>query len=406
MNVLWVSHFVPWPPRGGNLQRSWHLLRELSREARVDLIAFHRRRSEADRDLDGAKREMEKLCGRVSIFPIPNERSRAAFAAGLLRNLLEKSPYTVQELYSDDFRDRLERYLGDGGYDAVHFDTVDLAGHRPLAAGLPAILNHHNVESLLFRRRAPRERNPLAGAYLRLQASKLGLYEKRWYGAFDRNLFVSAADRSRAESDAPGLRADVVPNGTDTAYYTPGGEGEAKRVVWVGGLSWFPNRDAVAWLLGRLWPRIRQRHPDATLDLIGSAPERFLPRGGADRSVRVHGFVEDLRPLVTGAWLSVAPLRVGGGTRLKILDALAMGKTVLATSVGREGIEAREGEEIVTADGEDAFVEEADRLLRDRDLRERIGKNGRALAERVYDWSVVGAGYRRIVRDLTRGKEE
>lgn len=406
MKVLWVSHFVPWPPKGGNLQRSYHLIRALAEESTVDLVSFHRRASRADRDLEGARGALREICRSVEIFPIPNERSRIRFGAGLLRNLLEREPYTVTELRSRPFRECLVRRLREEAYDAVHFDTIDLALYRPLAGGVPSVLNHHNVESLLFRRRAPFEKNVLAGGYLALQSRKLARVERRWYGAFDRNLFVSEADEKAARGEGVPFAGEVVPNGVDTEYYRPGAEGEEERVVWVGGLGWFPNRDAVAHLLREIWPRVRSARPRAKLDLVGSAPPALRPAGWEGEGIEVHGFVDDLRPLVARAKVFVVPIRVGGGTRLKILDAMAMGKAIVSTSIGAEGIDGRAGEDWVVADTPDGFAAAVVRLLDDDGARRRLGAAARALAESRYEWKVVGADFRRLYRDLVRAGGE
>lgn len=400
MKILWVSHFVPWPPKGGNLQRSYHLIRSLSQEADIDLIAFHRRASLANSDLKGAEKALREVCRDVEIFPIPNERSRVAFVSGLARNLFQKLPYTVMELRSAPFLKRIRERLEAGSYDAVHFDTIDLAEYRTHAEGIPSVLNHHNIESLLFRTRAPREKNALAGLYLKLQSKKLERFETKWYEQFERNLFVSESDRKRVETLCPTVTTEVIPNGVDISYYTPGREGGKKHLVWVGGLGWFPNRDGVAYLVDTIWPRIRERHPDAVLDLIGSAPARLRPRGASADGVRFHGFVDDLRPLVERAWLSLVPLRIGSGTRLKILDAMAMGKCVVSTSIGCEGIEATHGREIFVADTTDSFVEEVDTLLGDRERREAAGAGARALAETLYSWNVIGENFLRLYRGL------
>ncbi len=400
MRVLWISHFVPYPPAGGNLQRSYHLIRSLAAEAEIDLVTFHRRASLAGRDLEGARNELSKICRRVEIFPIRNERSRFAFGAGLARNLFQRDPYTAAELGSVPFRECLEARLRETRYDAVHFDTIDLARYRLFAGDLPTAMNHHNVESLLFRRRAPYERNRLAGLYLSLQAAKLERYERRWYGRFTTNLFVSETDRLGALDGAPRFDSHVVPNGVDTDYYRPGAESGAKNIVWVGGLGWFPNRDAVHYLLGDIWPRIRERLPDTRLDLIGSAPPGLLPPGASAPGVTVHGFVDDLRPLVTAASVFVVPIRVGGGTRLKILDAMAMGKAIVTTSIGCEGIDPADGEEMVLADSTERFVEQVCALLEDVDRRRALGAAARSSAERRFSWEKAGAGFVEIYRAL------
>jgi glycosyltransferase involved in cell wall biosynthesis len=234
-------------------------------------------------------------------------------------------------------------------------------------------------------------RNPAAKGYVYLQARKLRHYEDRMVGRFDTNLTVSARDRDLLLERVPAARVDVIPNGVDTEYFqASNGEQAANSLIFVGGLTWFPNYDAITYFNESIWPLIRARLPDATLTLVGRMPSGFdtsrLPAG-----IDARGFVDDIRPLVANAAAFIVPLRVGGGTRLKILDALAMGKAIVSTSIGCEGIDVTPGENILVGDSPEDFTNQVVRVCQDAPLRNSLGREGRKLVEEKYAWKLIGS---------------
>jgi glycosyltransferase involved in cell wall biosynthesis len=177
-------------------------------------------------------------------------------------------------------------------------------------------------------------------------------------------------------------------------------------LVFVGGYSWYPNRDAMAYFGKTILPLVRRRYPDLSVTWVGRAPDAVKRDFENLYGIRLTGYVDDVRPVVSGAACYVVPLRVGGGTRLKILDAWAMGKAVVSTSIGCEGLDARDGENILIRDTPESFAEAVDAVLKDDDLRTRLERNARATAESVYDWSVIGGPMLREYLHLLSGSCE
>ncbi len=255
----------------------------------------------------------------------------------------------------------------------------------------PAVVTHHNIESMLMGRRASVEKQPLARRFLARETRKLEAYERAESARYDVNIVVSDADGVALASLVPGVRRAVVPNGVDVTYFAPAEVAQTPTLVYTGGLTMFANLDAVMYFVKDIWPRIAARVPDATFHAVGRHPPQVLKdAAAADPRIVVPGFVDDIRPLVGRSAVYVVPLRVGGGTRLKVLDAMAMGKAIVSTSIGCEGIDVRPGEHLVVADTPEAFADATVALLADPARRHALGRAARAQAEAKYAWGHVG----------------
>ena len=240
-------------------------------------------------------------------------------------------------------------------------------------------------------RRAGIERAEWRRAYLLHQARLTERCERHWCPRVALNIAVSEADAAALTRLAPGARVAVVPNGVDVDEFRPGG-GAGRGAAYVGGLHWFPNADALDYFAAEILPHVRAARPDTPVTWVGSATaderQRYAERFGID----VSGYVDDVRPLMREAACHIVPLRAGGGTRLKILNSWAMGKPVVSTTIGCEGLEAVDGRNILIRDDPKAFAKALVAVLEDGALAERLGQAGRATAERHYSWEVIGRG--------------
>jgi sugar transferase (PEP-CTERM/EpsH1 system associated) len=393
VRVLFLSQIVPYPPHGGVLQRGYHVLRELGERAQVHLLAFvHPDELGTPEKVEESRRVLGRFCEQVEYFPLWVKRSPVHTAAALATSLVSRQPFSVIAHRSAAFQRRVSALLRQSRFDVVHVDTVALSefvfGGGAAAA---TVLTHHNIESMLMERRANVERRPLARQYLRREAAKLAGYEARTCPRFDVNVVVSAKDGELLASRVPGLRTVVVPNGVDVGYFTPDGEHEEAALIYTGGMNMFANRDAVLYFLDEIWPLVRRRAPATRFFAVGQDPPRELTaRAEKDPQVIVTGFVDDIRPYVRKAAVYVVPLRVGGGTRLKVLDAMSSGKAIVSTSIGCEGIAVRPGEHLETADTPEAFADRTVALLGDPARRRTLGAAARRLVEDRYAWRVIG----------------
>jgi glycosyltransferase involved in cell wall biosynthesis len=276
-------------------------------------------------------------------------------------------------------------------FDLVHVDTLGLVPYVHALGNIPVVLNHHNVESQMMARRAERDRSWVRRQYFRREAGKLTRMERAVCPDVTLNLVVSALDADRLRGVSPGSRVRVVSNGVDTEYFRPRAGAQSRRfsLIFVGGMNWYPNRDAVLYFLKEVWPLLREEQPERTLTVVGQDPPPELTSAMRDPRVHAPGFVDDVRPYLDSAETYVCPIRDGGGTRLKILDALSMGKPLVATGVAVEGLGLSEGIHFLRAESPEDYVR-ALRRLNEPGLRQRLAAAGRAFVESRYRWEVIG----------------
>ncbi len=406
MNVLFLSQIVPYPPHGGVLQRGYNILRELGRHAEVDLVAcVHPDEMPTAEKVDAAVRALGTFCRTVQLAPLWPKQSPAHKLAAIGMSTLSSAPFSVIAHRSARFRSLVQAALGSRRYDVVHVDTVALAPFVDLTTDPPAVLTHHNVESVLMERRAEVERGAVARWFLAREAGKLRRYEAEVSAAFPMNIVVSAVDADVLAARVPGVRTALVPNGVDVEYFTPSREPQDESLIYTGGMNMFANRDAVLHFVTDVWPRIAGRRPAARFVAVGQDPPAELRAAAArDPRIEVTGFVDDIRPRVGKAAIYVVPLRVGGGTRLKVLDAMASGKALVSTAIGCEGIDATPGEHLVVADEPEAFAEAVVALLADPARRAALGAAARAQAEARYAWPVIGQRLLEAYRTTIEGR--
>lgn len=404
--ILWLSHFVIYPPHGGSRIRSFNLLREIGREFDIDLFMLDSRdESFPGRDLEQEELELGKHARSVIRWPLRKGSTLAGKGGLFLRSLFSNEPVTTSMLYDPGYARRLEELAVSGGYDLVHLDTVDLAAYLPCFEGrIPRVtLNHHNVESRLMARQADQKRVPLLGAYYKLQAAKLDALERRMCLAVDANIVVSELDEAALSDACQGGEFRVILNGVDLDFHRAHpdrAEREAKTLVWAGGMHWFPNHDAVDHFVRDIWPQIHARREDLELLLVGSSPPESIQSAPGANRIDAPGYVPDVRPYLDRGDIYIAPIRVGSGTRLKILDAFASAIPVVSTAVGCEGLGVTDGEHLLVRDGAEAFCDGVLELAGNAELRNRVARNGRALVEQVYSWRHIGERARSLYRSL------
>lgn len=393
MKVLWISQNLPYPPKTGVLQRNYNLIREASTFAEVHLVAIVKQDILPTFDEQVAARELGKLCASVTSVHLPIERSRALFLWVVFKSLFTRLPFTANWAMSAALRAAIEKAAANGPYDMVFFDTISLAPYRRLLNGSPTALNHHNIESHLLERRVDYEKNALKRFYLGLESRKLRDFEAAVAATFDTNLVVSRLDGDRLRTICPGARTAVLANGVDVDYFrrqSPLSAVERGHLIMVSGMNWFPNRDAVLYMAESVWPELSRRLPEARLTIVGaSPPQAILDLAARDPRVTATGFVDDVRPYMERAQVYLCPMRDGGGTRLKILDALAMGVPIVATQMALEGIDVVPEQDVLVANEPSEFVRQIERVVNDAALWTQLHTNGRSFVERHFAWPVI-----------------
>jgi glycosyltransferase involved in cell wall biosynthesis len=387
--LLLLCQTLPFPPDGGVWIRTYHVLRLLAQTFDVTALCFERSTSaEGGTDVATAREALERFAA-VEVFPIPQRHSRLRYAWDHLRSAVRRQVYTNYLYGSRPFRRRLADLLKEQSFDLVHVDSLDLAGYLPMCAGVPVVCVHHNVESALLQRRATIERPGWRSRYLGYQARLTEETERRWCERVALNVMVSEEDRRSLQGIAPESRITVVPNGVDVEEFRPEGT-DGSGIAFMGGITWFPNRDALEFYCADILPHLKAAGRDVRTRWVGAATPEQRRWYGEEHGLELTGHVADVRPWMQEAACHVVPLRAGGGTRLKILNSWAMGKAVVSTSVGCEGLATIEGENILIRDDPKDFAQAILAVLADPGLRRRLGEGGRATAERLYSWDVIG----------------
>ena len=392
MKILLITHLVPYPPRGGVMIRNFNLLKEMAKKHEIHLVTFNQTAHFANaEEYEQSKAALSRYCKDMRVFEIPTDRSRLAWYFLLFRNLFSLTPYSVWRFHSRAMVKAIRDKMRTHNFDLMEIGTIALAEYARLAPRMPKILVHHNIESQLLLRRSRVVSDWVSKIYLSYQAWKLKRYERSSSELFDYQTVCSAEDKDTLQQFCPEARVVVVPNGVDIETFKPSGERETPNsLIYVGGLSWFPNRDAIMFFYREIWPLLKNELPGVSFNHIGKGRDRELEEfSKRDNNFKLAGFVDDIRPLVGSASVYIVPLRVGGGTRLKILDAMAMGKAIVSTSVGAEGIRVEHEKEILIADDPEDFARKTIDLLKNAEYRTRLGENARKKAVGMYSWEGI-----------------
>ena len=398
MKILWVKAGGLVPPDTGGKIRSYNILRELARLHSVSFFSFH---AAHDNDLHPS---LKNIFDRVVCIPLslPAPKSLAEmFGYGI--GLLSLEPYNISKYCRPDVRRRLLPLLNEEIYDVIVCDFAIAAGVIPWDSTIPKVLFTHNVEATIWRRHFDVATNPIWKAISWLEWRKMEAAERRYLRLADKVLTVSEADRDAFLPFVNPEKITVIPTGVDVDYFQPiPVEETADSLVFTGSMDWLPNEDAILYFVDSILPLIQQQFPNVSFKVVGRNPSRKLQAlAETEKSVRFTGSVEDIRPFLARGSVCIVPLRIGGGTRLKIFEAMAMGKAVVSTSVGAEGLPVRNGENILLADQPRDFAESVISLLKDPNRRQHLGAAARTLVQKNYSWSNVAQNFARTLRDAT-----
>ncbi len=398
--LFWLSHFAPYPATGhGALQRTHHLLAQAAQRYETHLVALAPAGSFASDDaLRDAESALARILASARVVALPSNVRRVRAGARVARASIGQATYWEHLFDNADAVAYTRALMSRVQFDVAHLDTVFLCGYVPLLGNTPFVLNHHNVESHLLERRAERMRGP-ARAFFARQARGTLRAEREFSTRAACNLVVSDLDGERLRTIAPDARVETIPNGVDVTFFTPDPAQPVRprSLVWAGGMDWFPNADAIEWFAAELWPALADADRDRSAVIIGRhPPARAVALAASDPRVRVLGFVDDVRPHVRGATTYICPIRVGGGTRLKVLDALALGRPLVATRIGVEGIGLIDGEHYLEANDVAETVSQVRRVEGDPRLAARLAEAGRAFVLDHYSWDGIGQRLGRV----------
>ena len=393
MKLLWLNAGLLLPLDKGGKLRTWHLMRHLAKRHEITYLSFE----EPDQREEN-RQGMREVCARLITIQRTDPPKRTfAFYADAAKHVLAPLPYAVGKYRSTGYARRVRQLLAAERFDALVADFLPPVANLPHGIHVPTVLFTHNVEAEIWRRHAENASNGVGRALMTQQWSRMLRFERQALEQFDLVLAVSEADRETFGRLYPGAARrpiHVVQTGVDTSYFTPApGRERRAHLVFTGSMDWLPNEDGMLYFVREILPRIRQEEPDVTLSIVGRAPTPAVTRLAELSGVEVTGRVDDVRPHVAAGEVYIVPLRIGGGTRLKIFEAMSMGKAVVSTTVGAEGLPVTPGRDIAIADGPAPFADAVVRMIRDRDMRERIAAEAHRLVVERYDWAAVAAGF-------------
>jgi sugar transferase (PEP-CTERM/EpsH1 system associated) len=394
MKILWVKAGKLLPVDTGGKIRSFNILRQLAKNHEVTLLSYYG----GTRDSEYEAAITQKLPQTETIHTAAPESFLSQSLDYVLR-LSNRAPYAVTKFTHPKVRRRVAELLRKGEVDIAVCDFLSASLNFPDPLTAPVAFFQHNVESVLWQRMARTERAPWRKISYAIEARKMAAYETQTLQRFQHVIAVSENDREAMLTLSPGCSITVVPTGVDTEEYqaSPSVSGDPPVVLFTGSMDWEPNIDAMEYFCEQIWPRILASFPDARFQIVGRNPQARV-RCLASCSVEVTGTVASIANYLRSATVVVVPLRIGGGTRLKIFEAMAMAKALVSTSIGAEGLDVMDGRDLILADDAQSFAAAVIRLLRDHEQRRSFEQAASVLAAR-YDWSQIAQRFAEVLRE-------
>jgi polysaccharide biosynthesis protein PslH len=412
LKILWVSHLIPYPPKGGVLMRSNYLATELAKNHDVDLLALNQAKlleayyASGQEGIAAARDALSQVFGRLDFFEFSNSRSVAKKRMLAIKCVFSPLPYSVAWFESNELAEAITRCLNTNHYDVVHFDTVGLAPYRDLVGDkVPTVLDHHNVESHMMLRRAEKERNRLKKIYFFQEGYRLKQYEKKVLPLFTGHITCSTVDSNRLLAMENQLKVKTIPNSIrlDENFIPDNGMSRRSKLLFIGGLDWYPNRDAILHFCRDVWPIITSTGLDVEMNIVGKNPcDTLLNYAKKDSRIKVHGFVDDIKSFYRSSDVFVCPIRDGGGTKLKVLDAMGHFLPVVGYPEACEGIDVVEGHDALVVKTPEEFASSVVALLVDKVWAGRMGHNAHQLIKRKYEAREVGEALSQYYVEIAR----
>jgi len=371
------------------------MLKELKKDHHVTYLTL----CEGSAD-EMARAQANEYCHElVCVSHKQREKFSPGFYAELVTNLASRLPYAIKKYESVEMRREIGRLTQDGKVNIAICDFLAPAINVPSDLPCPTLLFQHNVEAMIWKRHFEVQTNPLKRNYLRIQWQKMRSFELDQCRAFDVVVAVSAEDRDQMKHEYSVERVFDVPTGVDTEFFRDSGTSpiDPHNLVFTGSMDWLPNEDAISYFIERILPLIRHSIPDVSLTVVGRNPyARLVALSSRDPSVLVTGRVEDVRPFMEKAAVYIVPLRIGGGTRLKIFEAMSMKKAIVSTTVGAEGLPVSAGSELRIGDTPEAFAAAVVDLLTKPDLAKQIGERAGTVVREKFGWAGVAKRFAEI----------
>ena len=402
MRVLWMKSDYVIPPDTGGKIRTYNLMRELNSLCDVTYLAFK------PEDTPNTEPEIEGCADEIVTVYRPEEiKSGAAFYGRVVRGMASPLPYSVQKFSSPEIVNH-EREFAQENSDprVVLCDFLDMADNVDWSLPCPKVLFQHNVESMIWKRLSQAEDNPLKKAYFKFEYKRMAKYEAMICNRFDLIFAVSKEDKKQFQEEyGVTTPIEILETGVNTKFFQPTADPKPKpgRLVFLGSMDWMPNIDGMKWFVGEIYDLVKEKYPAISLDIVGRRPgEEIKNLARNDSSIQVLADVPDVRPHIAESDLFIVPLRVGGGSRIKIYEAMAMDRPVVSTTIGAEGLPLTPDEHIAIGDTPAEFADQIVRLLNDSEKKQNISNSGYRLVTENFQWKNVATQLRDHCQDLVK----
>jgi polysaccharide biosynthesis protein PslH len=390
------------PADTGGKIRSLQIFSRLSERAEIHAIS----QADPEKDAEGVREMQRMFASYTPIYWKESVKYSSGFYVDLLKNRLTAMPYFIDKFCRADFRRALGDLADRHKFDVMFCDFLQTATPALQLPLRPRVVFQHNVEYMVRKRQWEAEKSPLKKYIFATEWKRTRAVEGQVCRSFDHIIAVSDEDRLAFEKDFGVKNVSTIPTGVDADYFRPRNvPEEAGKLVFVGSMDWYPNEDGILWFLREVFPQITKQVPKASLTVVGRNPSPTLKAIAANQpGVTLTGRVDDVRTYVAQAEAVIVPLRVGGGTRIKIPEAMAMAKTVISTRIGAEGLPFENRNEIVLEDEPSGFAAAAVELLKNGELRRAIGKAARERVVREHSWESVVDRVEQTLRAVKDGK--
>jgi glycosyltransferase involved in cell wall biosynthesis len=417
LKILWISHVVPYPPKGGLLMRSHFLLTELSKHNNVDLITLNQENlllnyfDSVESGLLGSREMLSNTIDDIDIIPFEVGRTNMGKIILALKTLFSLKPYSVAWLYSSILKASIVKQLKHKKYDIIHFDTLGLSQYLPLFNKYQiCTLDHHNIESQMMIRRAKKEGNLFKKAYYWQEGIKLRLYEKKIANQFHAHITCSDLDKERLLSFNRDIQVYTIPNPVIVPCCDkknrPANKKNIKSLLFIGGLDWYPNTDAVIHFCKDILPHIQNKISSIEFNIVGKNPsQEIINIAKKNSAINLFGYVPDISSFYNNCDLYICPIRDGGGTKLKVVDAMANSSAVIGYPEAFEGLNTINDENCFICETKEEMISKTVSLLEKPDRLVQVRKNAKSFVKNNYSVEIVGERLNSFYKKLVAENE-
>ncbi|MCX6704565.1 MAG: glycosyltransferase family 4 protein [Candidatus Woesebacteria bacterium] len=394
MKILMLTPYLPFPLMSGGQTRSYNLIKNLSKKHEITLFSLVK---------DDKERkyipELEKFCKKVGVF---NRPPKPWTLSNILRTGFSTYPFLVIRNLATKENQAIKDELSSGSYDLIHAETFYVMPHIP-RTDIPVLLVEQTIEYLVYKHYVEEQAPKIIAPLLKIDVLKLKYWETYFWKRAKRVVAMSDSDRNQMEKLCPGLSINIVPNGIDVNYFLAKKKEDVDppRVLYVGNFTWLQNIEAVEDLVNRVWPKIKKEIANAKLWIVGMHMTDYI-KNLKSGDIEVTEGMPDIRDAYRKSTVLVTPIRGPGGTRLKILEAMASALPVVTTTVGAEGLGVKNGKEALISDNLDDLIESSVEVLRNSELAKKLGNSGRKFVENKYTWDVSAEKLDRIYREIVK----